>query len=236
MSIVSNALQTRLKVSEIFGPTFQGEGPSLGTLCAFLRLANCNLACTWCDTPYTWDWTAYDRQAEVTIRTIEEVVRSVVEIAAPMLVITGGEPLLQQRQLVRLAHSLPASLLIDIETNGTVAPRPELMDRANRVSVSPKLANSGMELARRIRPPVLSEWTRYPQASFKFVVRDLDDLDEAGAIVDQYGLRPVYIMPEGRSAEEVLSRGRELANDVAARGWHLTTRMHVLLWGDARGV
>ena len=45
-----------LAVSEIFGPTHQGEGPSTGRLCGFVRLARCNLSCLWCDTPYTWDW------------------------------------------------------------------------------------------------------------------------------------------------------------------------------------
>src|SRR5438046_5626962 len=59
-----------LVVSEIFGPTFQGEGPSLGRRCVFLRLGACNLHCRWCDTPYTWDWTGrngieYDPRQEL---------------------------------------------------------------------------------------------------------------------------------------------------------------------------
>ena len=45
-----------LTVSEIFGPTFQGEGPFTGRAAVFLRLGRCNLDCKWCDTPYTWDW------------------------------------------------------------------------------------------------------------------------------------------------------------------------------------
>src|SRR5690606_2170027 len=43
-----------LNVNEIFGITIQGEGPSMGRPCAFVRLFQCNLQCTWCDTPYTW--------------------------------------------------------------------------------------------------------------------------------------------------------------------------------------
>jgi 7-carboxy-7-deazaguanine synthase len=43
------------------------------------------------------------------------------------------------------------------------------------------------------------------------------------------------VMPEGTTADVVLERGRALAEAVSARGWHLTTRLHVLLWGDERG-
>ena len=53
-----------LNVNEIFGPTIQGEGPHTGRLVGFLRLAGCNLACSWCDTPYSWDWTKYDKAEE----------------------------------------------------------------------------------------------------------------------------------------------------------------------------
>jgi 7-carboxy-7-deazaguanine synthase len=42
-------------------------------------------------------------------------------------------------------------------------------------------------------------------------------------------------MPEGVPAEKVLAGMRQLADEVLSRGWHLTSRMHVLLWGDARG-
>ncbi len=61
-----------LLVAEVFGPTFQGEGFSLGCRAAFVRLGRCNLDCgqgagaTWaCDTPYTWDWARYDPAVEL---------------------------------------------------------------------------------------------------------------------------------------------------------------------------
>ncbi|HHK7228110.1 TPA: hypothetical protein ACQXLV_002143, partial [Streptococcus pneumoniae] len=43
----------RLPVSEVFGPTIQGEGPHAGRTCHFIRLGGCNLSCSWCDTPYS---------------------------------------------------------------------------------------------------------------------------------------------------------------------------------------
>ena len=48
-----------LKLSEIF-ESIQGEGPTAGEPCVFLRLAMCNLHCRWCDTKYTWDWKKYE--------------------------------------------------------------------------------------------------------------------------------------------------------------------------------
>ena len=54
-----------LVVAEIFGPTWQGEGPSAGQVAAFVRLGLCNLTCAWCDTAYTWDRSRFDLRAEL---------------------------------------------------------------------------------------------------------------------------------------------------------------------------
>ena len=53
-----------MQVNEIF-KSIQGEGPNFGKPAIFLRTAQCNLKCTWCDTKYTWDWENYDFQKEV---------------------------------------------------------------------------------------------------------------------------------------------------------------------------
>ncbi|MFT6627957.1 MAG: 7-carboxy-7-deazaguanine synthase, partial [Flavobacteriales bacterium] len=61
-----------LLISEIFR-TVQGEGPSTGVVSTFLRLAHCNLRCTWCDTPFTWDWTRHDVRVEVHEHSVADV-------------------------------------------------------------------------------------------------------------------------------------------------------------------
>ena len=73
------------------------------------------------------------------------------------------------------------------------------------------------------------------RAAFKFVVTDAADLDEVAELVDAHGLEPVWIMPEGTDPTTLLERARQLADPVLARGWNLTPRLHVLLWGDQRG-
>lgn len=225
-----------LVVSEVFGPTVQGEGPSVGQVAGFVRLGRCNLACQWCDTPYTWDWEHHDPVAELRTMAVADVVASLEAMDVQLLVVTGGEPLLQQRHLPPLLEAAhQRGWRVEVETSGTIAPSlPDgLVDRFN---VSPKLANSGMASERRYRPDVLRAFRDGGRAAFKFVVRDVADLDEVDRIVAECGLGPVWVMPEGTDAATVLARMQELAPHVLARRWNLTPRLHVLLWGDRRGV
>jgi 7-carboxy-7-deazaguanine synthase len=227
-----------LVVSEVFGPTWQGEGPSVGQTAAFVRLGRCNLACSWCDTPYTWDWSRYDPAVE--LREVEvAAVLAEVDAMGPvsMLVVTGGEPLLQQRRLPPLlAEARDRGLRVEVETAGTLAPDQELAALVDRFNVSPKLANSGNPVERRYRPDVLRAFQATGKAAFKFVVQGPADLDEVQAMVDECGLDQVWIMPEGTDAEALVARMQALADAVPARGWHLSPRLHVLLWGERRGV
>lgn len=224
-----------LVVSEIFGPTVQGEGPSVGELAAFVRLGRCNLACRWCDTPYTWDWDHHDPAVELTSMTAAEILARLEPMGARLLVVTGGEPLLQQRHLRPLLEGTrERGWRVEVETGGTIAPAlPEgLVDRYN---VSPKLAHSGMSPERRYRPDVLRAFRDGGRSVFKFVVEAPADLDEVGVMVDECDLEPVWIMPEGTDAATVLARLQELAPHVLQRRWNLTPRLHVLVWGNRRG-
>src|ERR1700674_1282213 len=150
-----------LVVSEVFGPTFQGEGPSIGRRCSFLRLGGCNLHCSWCDTPYTWDWTGrngkkYDPKVELSRMSTADVMASLSATHTEMLVISGGEPLLQQRALLPLLEAAAErGWWTEIETAGTIAPTIETTERVSRFNVSPKLANSGNRLERRYVPTAL---------------------------------------------------------------------------------
>jgi 7-cyano-7-deazaguanosine (preQ0) biosynthesis protein QueE len=223
-------------VSEIFGPTFQGEGASAGQLAAFVRLSRCNLACSWCDTPYTWDRARFDLAAESRRMTQAEVWEAVRAIPSGLVVITGGEPLLQQDQLVWLASMCrSAGRRVEIETNGRIGPGRGLMAAADRFNVGLKLANSGLPAARRLRPDVIGRFVSSRQAVWKFVVAGPGDLEEIAGLQRRFGLDPVWVMPEGTSGAQILARLRQLADPVLERGWNLTPRLHTLLWGDARG-
>lgn len=236
----------QLAVSEVFGPTFQGEGASLGRLCGFVRLARCNLTCggpgpaTWaCDTPYTWDWagqngTAFDPVGEVSHKEAAEVAQQVLGLGVNLVVVTGGEPLLQQQAVTELVSILADhGAEVEIETNGTLAPSHDLACLTSRFNVSPKLSGSGVPAGRRYRPAAIAALEATGKAVWKFVCAGEEDLAE---VARDFGhLSPIYVMPAGTSPDEVLRVSRRLAGPVIERGWSLTTRLHVLLWGDERG-
>lgn len=233
-----------LVVNEIFGPTFQGEGPSAGRLCAFLRLGGCNLACRWCDTPYTWDWTgaadgghAYRPADELHPMGEDAVLERLLAYPVDLVVVSGGEPLSQQRRLLGVVRALRAAgREIEIETNGTVTPLPELIETGVRFNVSPKLSHSGDPERRRIVPDALEAFAGTPNAVYKFVCRERADLDEVAEITARFGLRPVWIMPIGSTPGQLVRGLEELADEVVGRGWNMTGRLHLLTWGDRRGV
>src|SRR5690606_33351346 len=131
-----------LKVSEIF-ESIQAEGVSAGLPCLFVRLATCNLSCGFCDTAYSWDFDCHDYEHAVREQTVAELGERIATARSDRLVLTGGEPLLQQKAVVELFKQLTSRLFIEVETNGTVPPLPELAARVNQWNVSPKLANSG---------------------------------------------------------------------------------------------
>jgi len=234
-----------LKVSEVFGPTFQGEGVSLGRRAAFIRLGRCNLACSWCDTPYTWDWsgqngTAYDPAQELYDGDAEQLTEQIASMDVPLVVITGGEPMSQQRSLIPLLAMLTHEDRheIEIETNGTIVPMDEFDAYVTRYNVSPKLANSNQPESNRIKPEALRALNGTGKATFKFVVTSPDDIEEIERVLAVGDIEPskVWIMGEGRSADDIDGHAQSVVVDVLEQGWNITTRLHVLLWGDARGV
>lgn len=229
-----------MRVSEVFGPTIQGEGPSTGVPASFVRLYGCNLDCVWCDTPYTWDTkgklgVVYEREDESRSVDVVELLPTIPP--ARLLVITGGEPLIQRRAVYELAmRALQGGdfQAVEIETNGTQSP----LVPATGVSynVSPKLTHARTS-KQGIRPEVLVQFLDRP-AVFKFVASTRLDLIEVQAVVEDVGIPPelVWIMPEGKTAEDVSHRGFRLVDEIVGRGWNVATRLHVTLWGDRRGV
>ena len=234
-------MSAELLVSEIFGPTFQGEGPSLGRRTAFLRLANCNLACVWCDTRYSWDWENFDIKKEVTRMGATEVVEAIELMKTDHLVITGGEPMIQQDKLLVVLGNLLSyrQYNFEIETAGTLAPNQVIRHPQFPIqwNVSPKLAHSGNSEEKRFVPEVLQAFNDLG-ANFKFVVQQESDLEEVGWIVTQIEIphSRVFIMPEGTTMKKIQYSAEIIANKVLEYGWNLTTRLQVMLWGDKRGV
>ncbi|MFE7271052.1 7-carboxy-7-deazaguanine synthase QueE [Streptomyces sp. NPDC057623] len=222
----------------------QGEGPSAGQRCGFLRLGGCNLSCHWCDTPYTWDWKgvsdegrAYDPRVELTSRGPADVLHDLLAMDVDLIVISGGEPLKQQRRILPLVRELRnRGISVEVETNGTVVPDDELIDLGIRFNVSPKLSHAGDPEHRRIKPVALRKLATTPAVAFKFVCRSHDDLDEVAELAQDLGIGPIWIMPEGKNVTDISRHLGDLSDEVVRRNWNLSTRLHVLAWGEKRGV
>ncbi len=222
---------------EIFA-SIQGEGVSMGRPSVFLRLALCNLRCSWCDTKYTWDWQRYDYASEVMELSVDEVEREVELLAPKNLVITGGEPTMQQKALIPLLQALrPKGYCTEIETNGTIAPMAEMLLLIGQWNVSPKLNNSGNSAAKREIAPALEAFRDLDTAYFKFVVAGPEDIPEVQELISKYRIpcHRVLLMPEATTKAKLNEMNQWLTQVCIEEGFRFSTRLHILLWGDKRG-
>ena len=230
---------------EIFA-SLQGEGPSAGKPCGFVRLSRCNLACQWCDTPYTWHFEgdnrphrsgiAYERQANQVTLSEADVAARIAALDKPRLVVTGGEPLLQAPALARML-ALLRGMTVEIETNGTVAPPPALDALVHQYNVSPKLAHSGNPAELALVPERLAHWAAEPRAFLKFVIAEPSDVEEVLGLASQFAIprERIYLMAEGTDPATLASREHWLAQLCLDNNLTLSKRLHIELYGDTRG-
>jgi len=225
-----------LKVSEIF-QSLQGEGVSSGAPCVFVRLAQCNLHCTWCDTKYTWDFDRYRYEDEVREQTVAEVAQIVNAAPSRRLVLTGGEPLLQQRALKEFFARLAPDIAVEVETNGTIVPESAALARVNQWNVSPKLSNAGDPEQFRIRPEALAALRDSGRAYLKLVVDGDADFAEADALVARLSWPSdrVSLMPQAADREQLRARSFAVAEAARVRSYRFSSRLHLELWGGRRG-
>ena len=228
---------TDLRLSEIF-ESIQGEGVSAGEPALFVRLALCNLTCSFCDTKYTWDWTAYRYDVEVHTQSVDQLLARIRASRVGRLIVTGGEPLIQQRALAELFALLPAELVIEIETNGTLEPLPALARRVDQWNVSPKLASSGVPERRRLKTGALAALGATGRTWLKLVIDADSDLVEADALIDrlEWPRDRVLFMPQARTREELARRSASVRDASERRGFRFSTRLHIERWGGQRGV
>jgi 7-carboxy-7-deazaguanine synthase len=231
-----------LSVNEIFGPTFQGEGPEIGRRVLFVRLAGCDYRCSWCDTKYALrrqngsDWKPLEILSELMERTMPG--------APTHVVLTGGNPFLQPA-VGDLLDNSPLSWVFHAETQGSIWQEWANHYRLHHIVVSPKLSNSGVDQD----PESVGDFiyqTRAPQerVSLKIVVFDMEDV--MIALDDYWKCEPDvrdWILQVGTVVGEpqwqTIDRWRTLAEEIAANVYkpiRLLPQTHVLLWGQKRGV
>lgn len=223
-----NVVTETLCVSEIF-LSLQGEGPSAGTPAHFLRLQGCDVGCHWCDTKYSWE-SAGGR--ELGLEQALEQARALGR--ALMLVVTGGEPLEFPGLGPLLERALERWERVEVETSG-IAP-PPLSHARLCYNVSPKLPSATPRW--RETWAHTRAWIAEPRATFKIVVGDPPDLDDARRLIAEHAIPPprVMLMPEGMTDESLRARAAGLAEVCTREGFRLSPRLQVWMWGARRGV
>ena len=167
-------------VSEIFR-SLQGEGKNQGRACTFVRLAGCNLRCAWCDTSY-----AREGGEEMSVG---EVLDRVWLLRGTYICITGGEPLLQPEEVLKLLEKFDLhGYTVEIETNGTCDFREMQAYASSCLDV--KCPASGEKSDLSLLPHIT------PRDCVRFVVADEDDLHYARAVMARYDIRgEIFISP-----------------------------------------
>ena len=195
-----------ISISEIFGPTIQGEGALIGTQTIFVRTAGCDYRCSWCDTGYAVlpefdnDWKSMD--ADAILDEIEKLSNK-----QPMwITLSGGNPAMQNLEpLITLGQS--KGYKFSMETQGSISkPWFALLDQ---LTFSPKPPSSEMRFKHRglqrcldaCEPLEIEKSPSHPDISLKFVVADQDDLIWAKEIADQYPQLPCYVQPCNSNAD-----------------------------------
>lgn len=232
-------------ISEIFGPTIQGEGALAGRITVFVRTGGCDSRCSWCDTLYAV-LPEYKNQwmkmsAAQIIAKIEEH-----SLGKPVLVtVSGGNPALQPlSELLELGHARGHRFAL--ETQGTKSP--DWLSHLDFLTISPKPPSSGMKFDLEALQRCVEQGSRdgRAQLSLKVVVFDEADYEFAQKVCREFPGIPFYLSvgtdttARAQNDTAQITQGIEWLIARATRdGWNeaiILPQIHVLLWGQKRGV
>jgi len=250
-----------IPVLEIFGPTIQGEGLSIGRKTMFVRTAGCDYRCSWCDSAFTWDGSGKQEIRMLSPDAIWEELAGLGNGQVSHVVLSGGNPLLlpQLAGLVRLLRA--KGVRTAVETQGSVWQ--DWVLETDEVTLSPKPPSSGMDpelaqLDRWISELAPSEGVKAaaercaspkPAVSLKIVIFDEQDLDYAAGLHARYPQVPLVLQTGNRevtggsagdTAVRLLAAYEQLIGQVIARSdladVRVLPQLHTLVWGNKRGV
>jgi 7-carboxy-7-deazaguanine synthase len=251
----------KIPISEIFGPTIQGEGYDQGVPCYFVRTGGCDFACEWCDTPYAVLPHAVRASRRMTQ---EEIFTELCTLpnGPQWVVLSGGNPLLHD--LMHLVTELTMrNMFVSVETQGTKY-QPWLK-AVDRICLSPKPPSSGMRARFAELDTIIQEESVIgrghaggPRIFFKVVVFDSTDYEYAKLVHKMYPHIPFYVSAGNDAGstvgnpgrvdertdvqirEDLLNKTRWLSNRVMVdpdmAGVQVQAQFHVLMWGNTRGV
>lgn len=228
--------------------TIEGEGEYVGRPSVFMRLSMCNLTCRGfasSDSPHGCDsfvsWSVKNRM------TFDEIFDYISQNRyncnlkdGAIWKITGGEPLIQQKNLLALVQAFKDRYgftpQIDFETNATIMPDPEWKNEWEATfTTSPKLSNNGDPVEKRYKPEVL-KWHAKNNSGFKFVVSGEDEVRE---ILEKYvyecnvPVNRIWLMPCCGSREEHTQQSSIVADLCKKYNFKFSPRLQLVIWDKA---
>ena len=239
--------EATIRVSEIFGPTIQGEGVLIGEPTVFVRSGGCDYRCAWCDTMHAVDprfredWRPMS--AEAIWREVERLSGQ-----RPLTVsLSGGNPAIQPfGPLIQLGRA--AGYGFALETQGSIAR--DWFTELDTLVLSPKPPSSGMATDWAAFEACLSAAGAGPRTVLKIVVFDEADYAFAREAAARHPALPVFLQPgnpveaarsDSDSADlpAMMARMRWLIERTLDDGWfapRILPQLHALVWGHRKGV
>lgn len=166
-------MQQQLNIIEIFS-SIQGETSLTGLPTTFIRLAACNLRCSWCDTSYSF--------GRGTPYTVDSILEKVKEFDCPYVCVTGGEPLLQQNVYPLMNQLCDEGYQLSLETGGSLCTQ----DVDSRVRIILDIKCPGSEMSDKNYWPNLNRLRDHDEV--KFVLLDEEDYIYAKNVCSKYQL------------------------------------------------
>lgn len=202
-------------LNEIFY-SIQGEGLNAGAKAVFVRFGNCNLKCSWCDTKYTWR-KDFSKNKKATMQEVFDEIKKYPD--CKHIVITGGEPMLQQDAIKAIRFEFP-NYYIEVETNGSQDVN--CFDEVDLFTVSYKTSNSG-------NPPYLLK-TKNIKSVYKFVIREKGDFEEIEEVIKKYHLPAdrIFLMAQGATPDEIFGKEPFIIEYCDRRRYKYSPRLQIL--------
>jgi organic radical activating enzyme len=231
--------------------TLEGEGEYIGFPSVFMRLSMCNLTCSGFaseDSPHGCDsfvsWSIKNKKTFNEVFQLLEEGEFISKLRDGALwKITGGEPLVQQKQLLKLVEAFSEKYdfipIIDFETNATIKPDDKWIYQFKATfTTSPKLTTNGDPEEKTYKPEVL-KWHKENGSGFKFVISRSEDLDEIWRkyVNDNNDINintdRIWFMPCCGSREEHIEKAPTVAEYAKALNVKFSPRLHLLIWDKA---
>ena len=235
-------MSSPIRISEIFGPTIQGEGALIGQPTVFVRTGGCDYRCTWCDTLHAVDSSFRHDWKPMSAPEIMTKVEDLSGHKPLVISLSGGNPAIQPLgPLIKLGHE--RSYRFALETQGSIAQ--DWFADLDILTLSPKPPSSGETTDWDKFEACLAAAGSRPQIALKIVIFDEADYDFAKDAGARMPSLPLYLQPgnhsvEGPADKSVLNARLEwLANKVTNDNWHaphVLPQLHVMIWGNQKGV